>query len=283
MPTQPLVRSPKCTLPSRPRVMPSSRPMYWAKMRRGSTPRMMCAARSRCRMHRRSCGGHRPGRAGGHGLLAEPVVEAARAPCPGGRASSRALRCRASSASRAAGPTRSSVVRCSVTSGGNFGAGGFGRHLAVLSLRGVCAPPGIARGAPVRAAGSPLVLGVDGAVEPIRHGGLRLTPTMVESVRWRRLRWRLRGAWQWPAFVVLTVRRRGAGRAAAVPGRGHRRARRGAGRGLLQPARRRAAGAAARAWLLRRRRRDLPFMIARDYAGTALLVLIVLRRCSRAG
>jgi hypothetical protein len=28
---------------------------------------------------------------------------------------------------------------------------------------------------------------------------------MVESVRWRRLRWRLRGAWQWPAFVVLTV------------------------------------------------------------------------------
>ena len=28
---------------------------------------------------------------------------------------------------------------------------------------------------------------------------------MVESVRWRRLRWRLRGAWQWPAFIVLTL------------------------------------------------------------------------------
>ncbi len=28
---------------------------------------------------------------------------------------------------------------------------------------------------------------------------------MVESVRWRRLRWRLRGAWQWPAFVALTA------------------------------------------------------------------------------
>ena len=54
MPTQPSVRSPKCTLPSRPRVMPVSRPMYWAKIRAGSTPRMMCAARSRCRMQSRS-------------------------------------------------------------------------------------------------------------------------------------------------------------------------------------------------------------------------------------
>ncbi len=28
---------------------------------------------------------------------------------------------------------------------------------------------------------------------------------MVESVRWRRLRWRLRGAWQWPTFAALTA------------------------------------------------------------------------------
>ena len=54
IPTQPFVRSPKCTLPSRPRVIPSWRPMYWAKIRHGSTPRMMWAARSRCRMHSRS-------------------------------------------------------------------------------------------------------------------------------------------------------------------------------------------------------------------------------------
>ena len=54
MPTQPLVRSPKCTLPSRPPVMPPSRPMYWAKIRSVGTPRMTCAARSRWRMHRRS-------------------------------------------------------------------------------------------------------------------------------------------------------------------------------------------------------------------------------------
>ena len=32
-----------------------------------------------------------------------------------------------------------------------------------------------------------------------------MTSSMVESVRWRRLRWRLRGAWQWPAFIVLTL------------------------------------------------------------------------------
>ena len=54
MPTQPLVRSPKCTLPSRPPVIPPSRPMYWAKIRSVSTPRMTWAARSRWRMQRRS-------------------------------------------------------------------------------------------------------------------------------------------------------------------------------------------------------------------------------------
>ena len=54
MPTQPTVRSPKCTLPSRPPVIPPSRPMYCAKIRAGATPRITCAARSRCRMQRRS-------------------------------------------------------------------------------------------------------------------------------------------------------------------------------------------------------------------------------------
>ena len=54
IPTQPFVWSPKWTLPSRPRVMPSARPMYWARIRAGSTPRTRCAPRSRCRMHRRS-------------------------------------------------------------------------------------------------------------------------------------------------------------------------------------------------------------------------------------
>ena len=54
MPTQPTLRSPKWTLPSRPLVIPPARPMYWPRMRAGSTPRIRCAARSRCRMQSRS-------------------------------------------------------------------------------------------------------------------------------------------------------------------------------------------------------------------------------------
>jgi hypothetical protein len=96
---------------------------------------------------------------------------------------------------------------------------------------------------------------------------------MVESVRWRRLRWRLRGAWQWPAFVVLTVA--DAVIVARLPFQGEGADAMGAflvagffnlvAVALLAP---------VFGWLLRRRRRDLPFMIARDYAGAALLVLI---------
>ena len=47
IPTQPTRRSPKCTFPSRPPVMPPARPMYWPKMRAAGTPRIRCAARSR--------------------------------------------------------------------------------------------------------------------------------------------------------------------------------------------------------------------------------------------
>ena len=54
IPTQPRRWSPKCTLPSRPPVMPPSRPMYWPRMRAGVTPRTRWPPRSRCRMHRRS-------------------------------------------------------------------------------------------------------------------------------------------------------------------------------------------------------------------------------------
>jgi hypothetical protein len=96
---------------------------------------------------------------------------------------------------------------------------------------------------------------------------------MVESARWRRLRWRLRGAWQWPAFVVLTVV--DAVLIARLPFQGEGADAIGAmllagffnlvAVALLAP---------VFGMLLRRRRRDLPFMIARDYAGTALLVAI---------
>ena len=39
--------SPMWTLPSRPLVGPSTRPMYWAKMRQGSSPRVMWTPMSR--------------------------------------------------------------------------------------------------------------------------------------------------------------------------------------------------------------------------------------------
>jgi hypothetical protein len=95
---------------------------------------------------------------------------------------------------------------------------------------------------------------------------------MVESVRWRRLRWQLRGAWQWPAFIALTLL--DALLVARLPFQGEGTDVIGAflvagffnlfAVALLAP---------FFGMLLRRRRRDLPFMIARDYAGTALLVL----------
>ena len=100
-----------------------------------------------------------------------------------------------------------------------------------------------------------------------------MTLPMVESVRWRRLRWRLRGAWQWPAFIVLTIV--DAVLVARLPFQGEGADAMGAflvagffnliAVALLAP---------AFGWLLRRRRRDLPFMIARDYAGAVLLVMI---------
>ena len=75
----------------------------------------------------------------------------------------------------------------------------------------------------------------------------------VERVWHRRLRWRLRGAWQWPAFVALTlVDGDPAHRAAAVLRRRPARLPGRAARGLREPARdrrrwrrRRAAGCAA--------------------------------------
>jgi hypothetical protein len=96
---------------------------------------------------------------------------------------------------------------------------------------------------------------------------------MVESVRWRRLRWRLRGAWQWPAFVVLTAV--DAVLIARLPFQGEGTDAMGAALvatffNLLAVA----LVAPFVGMLVRRRRRDLPFIIARDYAGTAVLALI---------
>jgi hypothetical protein len=93
---------------------------------------------------------------------------------------------------------------------------------------------------------------------------------------WRRLRWRRRGAWQWPAFAVLTAV--DAVVLAVVPFYAD-------GPGGLYPSLLVAAFlnllvvavvAPLAARVVRRRRPDLPRMVARDYAGTALLAVLAL-------
>jgi hypothetical protein len=89
-----------------------------------------------------------------------------------------------------------------------------------------------------------------------------------------RLRWRLRGAWQWPSFVVLTLADGllltrlpfyGDGPGGVVPG-------------VLLAGFANLFCVAVLAPLagrrLRRRRPDLPRLIADDYAGTALVCLL---------
>jgi hypothetical protein len=86
-----------------------------------------------------------------------------------------------------------------------------------------------------------------------------------------RLRWRMRGAWMWPAFLAFT----------AVDGvLIHRQPIAGDGTDLI-PALILAAVFNLLAvavigrmggWLLRRRRRDLPALVAHDYAGAAAVV-----------
>jgi hypothetical protein len=96
---------------------------------------------------------------------------------------------------------------------------------------------------------------------------------MIERGWLHRLRWRRRGAWLWPAFVVLTVMD------AAV---GHLRPTAGDGESLP------AAAIAALALnllavlllsrplgiLLRRFRPDLPGIVARNYAGTSVVLAV---------
>jgi hypothetical protein len=91
---------------------------------------------------------------------------------------------------------------------------------------------------------------------------------------WRRLRWRLRGAWQWPTFLALTL---ADGLVLVLlpfydPGPG------GLYPSLLMAGAANlfavAVAAPLAGRLVRSRRRDLPRVVARDYAGTVLLVAI---------
>ena len=95
-----------------------------------------------------------------------------------------------------------------------------------------------------------------------------------ESLWLTRMRWRMRGAWLWPCFVVLTVAEGVALEVLPVTGDGPG----GVVPGVLLAGFANLIGVATIAPLagrrLRRRRPDLPRVIADNYAGTALLCAI---------
>jgi hypothetical protein len=117
-------------------------------------------------------------------------------------------------------------------------------------------------------------------VARVGHEGVTLkemhAPGQAERLWARRLRWRMRGAWQWPAFAALTVvdgilltklpfYSRGAGNLAG---------------GILLAAFANILIVAVVAPLLgrrvRRRRPDLPRLVASDYAGAGALTALSL-------
>jgi hypothetical protein len=95
----------------------------------------------------------------------------------------------------------------------------------------------------------------------------------AESLWWPRLRWRLRGAWQWPTFVALTALDTAV--IALLPFYGDGTDALGAFLlatffNLVAVA----VVAPVAGLLLVAVRRDLPRIVARDYAGTAVLALV---------
>ncbi|HEV3229065.1 MAG TPA: hypothetical protein VGY97_06295 [Solirubrobacteraceae bacterium] len=95
----------------------------------------------------------------------------------------------------------------------------------------------------------------------------------AELSRWRRLRWRLRGAWQWPTFAAFVVLDSVSLHFLPVTGSGSRPSPAAALllAGFLNLA---AVGVLAplAGRVLRRARPDLPRVVANDYAGTALVL-----------
>lgn len=89
----------------------------------------------------------------------------------------------------------------------------------------------------------------------------------------RRLRWRLRGAWLWPAFVVVTVIEMGLLHWLPIAGAGS-----GFVAGLLLAGCLNVIAVAVvggiGGFVLRRRRPDLPKVVADNYAGLGALALV---------
>jgi len=89
----------------------------------------------------------------------------------------------------------------------------------------------------------------------------------------RRARWRRRGAWLWPAFALATVADTVIG--VRLPAVGESQSLlAGAVAALVLNALGVVGLSRALGWLVRRFRPDLPAVVARDYAGTAILIVI---------
>jgi len=95
-----------------------------------------------------------------------------------------------------------------------------------------------------------------------------------QSVWLTRMRWRMRGAWLWPSFIVLTLAEGVALEVLPIAGDGPG----GVLPGVLLAGFANliliAAVAPLAAHRLRRRRPDLPRVVAQNYAGTALLLAL---------
>jgi hypothetical protein len=97
----------------------------------------------------------------------------------------------------------------------------------------------------------------------------------MDAVSLTRLRWRLRGAWMWPSFVALTLV--DGVIAHLLPTAGDRESLiAGWVIALIQTLIAIVVLTPPLGWLVRRRRKDMPKVVARDYAGTAVCVAITL-------
>ena len=91
--------------------------------------------------------------------------------------------------------------------------------------------------------------------------------------RLRRLRWRLSGAWLWPAFVVVTLLEMALLHWLPIAGEGSRWIAALLVAGSLNVLAIAVLGGLGGVWL-RRRRGDLPKVVADDYAGLAALAVV---------
>ena len=202
MPTQPTRRSPKCTLPSRPPVMPPARPMYWREDARRRDAADQVRREVAVQDAEPVVAVHRPGRPGRDGLLAEAVVEGARHLALAVEHHRPLLDAAHPSIARRS-PVRSSSVRCSLDGRWYVGLRTSAVSVAIRRIHSflVGHDPG--------SAGAPLCWP---PARDRRRGSCRVGSKVTlrgvehsERLWLARLRWRMRGAWLWPAFFALTA------------------------------------------------------------------------------